>query len=153
MPVNRTLPGMILALSLLALTQTVFALDAIDTQYGPNGIPVYLLKAKVDNGVLSVAIMYDNNLENLLFMERPSLKEIYYIAGSKKYPVLKDANGNWLASPVYGDKLFRGIDEFDIQDGEKIVAWFKFPAPPEGTKSIEISVPGVTPFTADIGQQ
>lgn len=145
---------MIVALSLLAFVQSAFALDAIDTQYGPNGMPVHLLKAKVNNGVLTVSIMYENNTGGYFHMKRPALKEINYVAGSKKYPVLKDANGDWLASPVHGDKLLRKDvgDDFLFGADSKVVVWFKFPAPPEGTTSVEISVPGVSPFTADVGQ-
>jgi hypothetical protein len=115
------------------------------------------MKAKGSNGVLTVSILFDNdndNEANVIF-ERPDLNEVHYVADSKKYPILKDANGDWLASPVHDkDKLFKNrvAQNYSIRKSEKKVAWFKFPAPPEGTSSIEISLPGVSPFTAELGK-
>jgi hypothetical protein len=115
------------------------------------------MKAKVSNGVLTVSILYDNDndTEGRVDIERPDLNEIHYVAGSKKYPVLKDANGDWLASPVHDkDKLLVAnvVKVHSTKKGTKVVVWFKFPAPPEGTTSIEISLPGVSPFTAELGK-
>ena len=142
-------------LTLFFASQSIYALEPIDTQIGQDGMSVHLMKAKVSNGVLTASVLFDNDVGTAVTVVRPDLNEIHYVAGTKKYPVLKDTNGDWLASPVHDEsKLF----EKDSSGGlylskkRKMVAWFKFPAPPEGTTTIEISVPGVTPFTAELVQ-
>lgn len=140
-------------LCLLFAASSVYALEPIDTQIGQDGMSVHLMKAKVNNGVLTVSILLDNDTDGAVSLIRPNINEIHYVAGSKKYPVLKDSNGAWLASPVHDeDNLFEGRHNgaYYLPQKKKVVAWFKLPAPPEGTTSIEISVPGVSPFSADI---
>ena len=147
-------------LALFILAQSAYALNPIDTQVGPDGMSVHLVKVKVGNGVLTASMLYDNDTDSNVYIKRPELKEVHYVAGTKKFPVLKDANGDWLAAPIGKEnKLFRFEShssgrggDFRFNKGAKEVIWFKFPAPPEGTSSVEISVPGVSPFTADITQ-
>ena len=152
---NKNKQKYIVVIFFAFFTQFVYALNSIDTQVGPDGMSVHLMKAKVSNGVLTVSILFDNDTEANVVFERPNLNEVHYVADSKKYPVLKDANGDWLASPVHDeDKLFKNnlAQRYSINKGKKDVVWFKFPAPPEGTTSIEISLPGVSPFTAELGK-
>lgn len=142
-------------LCLFFASQSIYALDPIDTQIGQDGMSVHLMKAKVSNGVLTVSILFDNDSDATVHLIRPDLNEVHYVAGTKKYPVLKDANGAWLASPVHDtDKLFEGEykNNYRLGTKRKLIAWFKFPAPVEDAISIEISVPGVSPFTADLAQ-
>ena len=96
-----------MALGLLMFSQFAYAFDSLDTQIGQEGMSVHLIKLNVGNGVLTASVLFDNDTDKSFYMERPDINEIHYVAGTKKYPVLKDANGDWLASPVHDkDKLY-----------------------------------------------
>ena len=59
-------------------------------------------------------------------------------AGAKKYEVLKDEKGDYIASST---GLFtEGVG------GEGITLWMKFPAPPLETKTATLAVPQIPPF-------
>ena len=95
------------------------------------------------------------------------VSSVFYIADGKRYYVLKDKEGRWLASPVVGDYIAEPMDQEALAERSKQgkippllldqehpvrVLWFKFPAPPEGVHEIEFQVPEVTPFDVELGQ-
>jgi len=53
---------------------------------------------------------------------------------AKKYTVLKDEGGQWMAGPIDRDRLWAKAC------GGKFKMWMKFPAPPAETKSITINM-------------
>ena len=65
-------------------------------------------------------------------------KNVYLIdeANSKKYFLLKDANGEFIYSGDPGDVAPNAIK----------ISWFKFPAPPPEVKQINIVLPDCAPF-------
>ncbi len=161
--------------------------EVMDEQFGPGGSKVELVKAKVRNDVLTIAVRYVHPYETMTAEEQNQLRgknwrreadiksrqipikfkvsSVFYVANGKKYHVLKDKNGNWLASPVVGDYVAEPVDiksvKRHLRKGEvpalildanhpvKIL-WFKFPAPPEGVQGIEFQIPEVAPFDVEI---
>jgi hypothetical protein len=80
----------------------------------------------------------------------PVLAEILYpeayvmdAAAGKKYSVLKDEKGSFIAAlrPGWGDRWSE-----TIQPGQATVIWAKFPAPPLEVKAVTLQIPGVSPF-------
>jgi len=73
------------------------------------------------------------------------LAEVYVMdaAAGKKYSVLKDENGAFIAALTPGWKD-RWYDR--ISPGEEMVLWVKLPAPPPEVKAVTFQVPGVPPF-------
>ena len=78
---------------------------------------------------------------------KPDLKfdEVYLIdtGAGKKFNVLKDEKGNYIASLRSGwnDRWYE-----TLKPGESYVLWMKFPAPPAETKSITLQIPSMPPF-------
>lgn len=149
----------LLALFLLSLSPA-HAAQYIDSQMGENGVDVHVTKARVLNGVLGVTLLYVNNTKTSY---QPGLKlkaeEVFLLAGQKKYQILKDLQTNeWLAAPLVkarlSDKIFLGPTHLSAaskyREGEKKVSWLKFPAPPAGVNTVELLIPGVSPFTFNI---
>jgi hypothetical protein len=144
----------LLLLALIGLLSAVpaMAMEYIDTQIGPDGIDVHLVKAKVLGDVLTMSIVYDNTTTSSVQILPYDISEVYVVAGQKKYPVLKDLGSNeWLAAPHVGDKIVDPTStytdkHFTLFKKQKQVVWFKFPAPPADVKEVEFQVPGVSPF-------
>ena len=69
-------------------------------------------------------------------------------ATAKKYSVLKDQSGNYMASPLRTDqgKQLININIPSFKD-TPVAVWFKFPAPPVDTKTISITIPEVGSYT------
>jgi hypothetical protein len=72
-------------------------------------------------------------------------KEAYLIdtGGGKKYEVLKDEKGDYIASLQSGwnDRWHESL-----HPGDAKIIWMKFPAPPAEVKAITLQVPGIPPF-------
>lgn len=141
----------------MIFTTPAMAADFLDTQYGPDGVEVHLLKASVFNGVLTVAFMVENPTDQKIQMSSMGIDEALYTTQDMKFPVLKDTNGKYLASTITYDEgnvsgfLFavapdKYID-ITIDPGGRKVGWLKFQSPPDDQWPIEVSLPGVTPFT------
>ncbi len=164
---------------MLACTGTVMAKKVLDEQFGPGGSRVELVKAKIRNNVLTLAVRYTHPAEVLkLDGKHPSMDlrvrnipikfkvgSVFYIADGKRYFVLKDKEGNWLASPVVGDYICEPVDlqalkkqmkknkvpALKLEEDHPVkILWFKFPAPPEGVDEIEFQIPEVSPFDVEI---
>ncbi len=141
-----------LMVALFLLPGEVFAgPSALQTQYGPDGLELDLLSAKVSGNVLSVSMMLRNPNEKGYPGVTFALEEVNYIDNvkSQKYSVLKDEKGKWLAAPLA--ELARGNEKLfgtsvTVGPGKRTVFWYKFPAPPEGVTKIEINIPEFSPF-------
>jgi len=141
---------------LLASAGPSFADDFLDTQYGPHGWEVHLLRASVANDVLTVAFMIENTGSSAEYMASMDVTEVAYTTSDEKFPVLIDANGQYLAStityaPNEDGSLFRAPDidqnEIYLSKEERQVGWVKFEAPEDADWPIDLSLPGVSPFT------
>ena len=185
---KRRLSIAVFIMAVILLSGIAMAQNVIDEQFGPSGSKVELVKAKVRNGVLTLAVRYIHPWELTTEEERDKLRKfdsgnrmnqirkreipikfkvgsVFYIANSKRYYVLKDEEGNWLASPVVGDYIAEPMDNeavakhlkkgkvpallLDNNHPVKIL-WFKFPVPPEGVNEIEFQIPEVSPFDVEL---
>ncbi|MGH1540405.1 MAG: hypothetical protein ACRBHB_08275 [Arenicella sp.] len=151
----------ILLLSSLIISGYASAANYLDTQYGQDGVEVHLLKAKVTNNVLTVSFMVENTTGEKVDFKSMVIGSVNYTSSDKKYPVLKDAEGKWLASTITYDEswsydsLFTSskspnkLHFIKLADKKKRVGWVKFEAPQEGGWPIEVALPGVSPFTIE----
>ncbi len=182
---NLLLPLILTAALTLLITNTGSCGKILDEQFGPGGSTVQLVKAKIKNGVLTLAVRYIHPWEAMSIEKKQELKDVtavpeiqlrninikfkvqdvFYVADGKKYKVLKDKEGNWLASPVVGDYIAEPIGQRQLKKHLKEgqipalrlsyhhpikVLWFKFPAPPEGVTEIEFQIPEVSPFDVEL---
>jgi len=74
-----------------------------------------------------------------------SYNEVYVmdLAAGKKYEVLKDEKGAYIAA------LRSGYDNRwhqKLAPGESYTLWMKFPAPPPDVKAVTLQLPGLPPF-------
>jgi len=72
-------------------------------------------------------------------------KEVYLmdLAAGKKYEVLKDEKGAYIAALRSGwnDRWYQ-----KLEPGQSFTIWMKFPAPPADVKSVTLQLPGMPPF-------
>lgn len=119
---------------------------ALDTQSGPKGTQVALTKALVRGDILTVELQYTvpPSAESApTFYEK--IEQINYIdeATSKKYGVLKNQEGVYMASPLYPD-----IKEVKISltKAGPVIVILKFPALPASSQTISLSIPEAGSF-------
>ncbi len=138
----------------LTCFSTGIAQTALQTQYGPDGVEVDLMRAKVGGKVLSVVFAFRNTGSSSAEVTY-KIDEVHYIDNteSKKYQVLKDEKGVWLAGPISSFKQYIKnkweifpATHVHLSEGEKKIVWYKFPAPPEGVSSVQINLPEISPF-------
>lgn len=113
---------------------------AIQSQPGPDGSQVDLLKVAVTGDILTVTLRCSGTEK--INSKAFGLKDISVIddATSQRIGVLKDGEGNWLASKVAGNAI---MTECTVKPG---VFWAKFAAPSAGAKTVSINLPEVAPF-------
>jgi len=150
-----------LIISLLLISINSYADNYLDTQFGQDGVEVHLLKVKTSNNVLTISIMIENTTGDKLKFISMVVADANYTSADKKYPVLKDANGKWLASTItYEEKnadgaLFTNKESpfeyhtMKFKKDQKHVGWLKFEAPSDDNWPIELALPGVSPFTIE----
>lgn len=119
---------------------------ALDTQPGPKGTQVALTKALVNGDILTMEVQYSlrpNAESSPTLYEK--VEQVNYIddATSKKYGVLKDQEGTYMASPMFSNNT-----EVRIQTSttSPAIATFKFPAPPAASKTVSLSIPEAGSF-------
>lgn len=112
----------------------------IQSQPGPDGSQVDLLKVAVTGDILTVTLRCSG--PEKYNAETFTLKDISVIddATSQRIAVLKDGEGNWLASRVSGESI---MTDCTVKPG---VFWAKFAAPSAGAKTVSINLPEVAPF-------
>ncbi|MDU0369623.1 hypothetical protein ACFPAF_04390 [Hymenobacter endophyticus] len=123
------------------------ATPALATQPGPKGTQVALTKARVIGDILTVELQAslpataDGNYETV----RADIDQVSYIddATSRKYNVLKDQSGLYMALPLDYSKKSVAADA--RKSGPGIMS-FKFPAPPATSTTISLSLPGMGSF-------
>ncbi len=127
----------------VGIWRMALAAGPIQTQMAMAGdVEVDVVKAAVQEGILTVVLSYRNTGKANAAI-RARLEDTYYIddTDKKKYQVLRDSKNDWIAAPLYANSL-----NFDVGPGEKKAAWFKFPAPAEKVKAVNLVVPGILPF-------
>ncbi|RAK68315.1 hypothetical protein [Hymenobacter edaphi] len=121
---------------------------ALATQPGPKNTQVALTKARVVGDILSVELQYSlpPTAENSATVYE-DIDQVNYIddATSRKYEVLKDQQGKYMASPLsYNDKQFHA----DVRKTGVAIVTLKFPAPPATSQTISLSIPEAGSFDA-----
>ncbi len=123
------------------------AADPVQTQMTLSAdIEVDVIKAKVSDKILTVNMLLRNTTDKRAEF-RGVIDDSHYIVKeeNKKYHVLKDSKGMWLADPLnYGSSS--AWFEVKIPASGKRLLWVRFPAPPENVNSIDLSIQGVLPF-------
>lgn len=125
------------------------AVAALATQPGPDGTQVSLSKARVVGDILNVELQYNlppASNSNAEYMHTP-IDQINYIddATSRKYNILKDQEGAWMAMP--NNNRGKQLD-FTVRKSGPAIVTLKFPAPPATSSTVSLSVPGVGSFDA-----
>lgn len=123
------------------------ATPALATQPGPKGTQIALTKARIIGDIMTVEFQAslpasaDANTERV----RADIDQISYIddATSRKYNVLKDQTGLYMALPLDYSKKSVMVDA--RKSGPGIMS-FKFPAPPATSNTISLSLPGMGSF-------
>ncbi|PIE54231.1 MAG: hypothetical protein CSA35_06710 [Dethiosulfovibrio peptidovorans] len=132
---------MIVFLAISSLAKA--APPVLQTQYGPDGIEVDLIRCKVSDNVLSVAFLVRSTTEKSVSVDF-DIEAVHYLANNKKYHVLKDEKGNWLSGP---QNLRGGGSRIYLESSkDSKIVWYKFPAPPEDVKKIQINSDEIMPF-------
>jgi hypothetical protein len=124
-----------------------YAAEPIQSSFGTDGTLEFdVVKAKVTDNVLTIAIKIRNDSGSGVRFEGV-IDNTYYIvkSESKKYHVLRDSSGKWLADPLkYGANS--AWYDMRINGGGTGLIWMKFPAPPESETTVDLSVHKVVPF-------
>jgi hypothetical protein len=101
-----------------------------------------LYECRRKTGVLTVKVRLKatGKVDEWLYFRETYIMDV---GSGKKYEVLKDSDGNAIAttSPSYKDRI-----TVQIAPGGSFNLWWKFPAPPPETKTITFSMPGAEPF-------
>lgn len=126
------------------------AAAALATQPGPRGSQVALTKARVVGDILSVELQYtlpaSSDVTGSITVYE-DIDQVNYVddATSRKYEVLKDQQGKFMASPLsYNDKQFKA----DVRKSVPALVSFKFPAPPATSQTVSLSIPEAGSFDA-----
>lgn len=118
---------------------------AIQTQAGPEGAQVSLVRAQVTGDVLTVQLSFqlaDERIDSWdLLLDQVSVIDD---TTAQRYGVLRDAEQRWQASPVPSNNA--DVARVAVDEGRPSVAWFKFPAPPATSQTVSINIPQVGPF-------
>ncbi|WP_426162829.1 hypothetical protein [Sandarakinorhabdus sp. DWP1-3-1] len=119
---------------------------ALQSQPGPDGSQVDLLKVAVTGDILTVTMRCSSEDRHNTEMFRIADISVIDDTTSQRLGVLKDNAGNALVS-----KFSKGpqpkYDYMSAQCEQKPgVIWAKFPAPPLTSKTVSINFPEVAPF-------
>jgi hypothetical protein len=121
----------------------------IATRFGPGDLEVDLMRAGVTGDTLAVELRCRNPNKYRSVIIKFPIEQVSVIddATSRRYGVLKDQAGQYLAAPMI-DRSGNPIQSiYSYIGGEsKSVMWFKFPAPPPQAQTVSINIPKIAPF-------
>lgn len=122
--------------------QPMAPMTVIQSQPGPDGSQVDLLKVAVTGDILTVTMRCSS--DKSVNSESFRVADISVIddATSQRISVLKDNQGKPMVSDPNPDGAYMGAD-CETRPG---VIWAKFPAPPATSKTVSINFPEVAPF-------
>ncbi|WP_315760917.1 hypothetical protein [Sphingomonas sp. Y38-1Y] len=116
------------------------AATVIQSQPGPDGSQVDLLKVAVTGDILTVTLRCASSERINTESFRVSDISVIDDATSQRISILKDNEGKWMASKVSGDFM---TADCTAKPG---IIWAKFPAPPATSQTVSINLPEVAPF-------
>jgi hypothetical protein len=111
------------------------ALASTNTNFG--GVVADVTEFRRKGSVLTALVRLRNQGTGIALVDIGFADSYVMDAGSKKYQVLKDEEGAFIASPRVGDGLV---------DGGTRTLWMKFPAPPPELRKATLVLPGMPPF-------
>jgi hypothetical protein len=141
--ITLTFLSLILAAAFLVASPQVIQTQESDKW---DGIEADITSLTVRNSIVTLRFRIRNTSD-----ERQSVgvyfQECYLMdeVNQKKYYVLKDADGNYIAGPVRYNRS-GGYFQQEIDPGKSRGMWMKFPEPADSPETITISVPGFFPF-------
>ncbi len=113
------------------------------------GVVGELIQCSRSGGVLSVKIRFHNTTGAGMgfYALRPNTDydKYYFSAANKKYFILKDTDGTYLAPGFNWDCGMSGVCE-KLGPGQGITWWAKFPAPSADVTKIDLYTPVTPPF-------
>ncbi len=134
-----TLLGLLAACAAAAgLASPATMAEALATGECNNNASVELTDLKRASGVLTAKLVYTATADGANAYVYAGEAYVLDAAGAKKYEVLKDSDGNWLASSNTGHQLYK--------QGDTHKAWYKFPAPPAEVTSVSVTVKDCEPL-------
>jgi hypothetical protein len=135
----------IFMLIFLVLGTILLAQAAIQTQKSDewDGIDVDLTKITFKHSVMTVYFKFRNVGTEKQAVEL-KFGKCYFMdeVNRKKYLLLKDADGTFIAGPIWFSGTFRA----EIEPGKSRNMWMKFPEPTDNPETIIIYIPGVPLF-------
>ena len=115
----------------------------IATRLGSKNHEVDLMRCSVTGDILSVELRYRNVGTSFPTINFPVERvNIIDEATSRRYGVLKDQSGRYMASPLCCKEEIL----LNTSPREYYVMWFKFPAPSAQAQTVSINIPEVAPF-------
>jgi hypothetical protein len=107
-----------------------------------SGVSIELTSVQKTGDMIMVRFKYINTRDKPVRIDQETkqdIRDMYYVdaKNKKKYPIIKDAEGNPLSSNLYG---------LEVGAGETKASWAKFPAPPPDITTISVYLPGAPPF-------
>jgi hypothetical protein len=113
------------------------------------GITGELIQCRRSAGVLSVKIRFHNTtgagMGFYALGPNTSYDKYYLAAANKKYFILKDTDGTYLAPGANWDCGASGVCE-KLGPGQGIIWWAKFPAPSADVTKLDLFTPVTPPF-------
>jgi len=147
----------ILFISTLLFASSAYSADYLDTQFGDNGLEVHIMKVSINKNIMTIVFAAENTGEDDAEFSSFPVRQVYFSTSDRKYPVIKDTEGLWLASTIaysntdidlFSHKLNASeYYTFTIKPNGKKVGWMKFEAPQDGDWPLDLTLPGITPFT------
>ena len=139
-----TVQSLVITFLLTLLANSVcFATAPLQTQFGPDGVEVDVMKVKSNDKNLIVVFKFrSTGGRELDFESDHRLISFLDDTETKKYHVLRDSKGEFLTSN-YPENVFLKVK--GGRDGSVIV-WYKFPLPPDSVKKITLYIPDFSPF-------
>jgi hypothetical protein len=113
------------------------------------GVVGELIQCRRSDGVLSVKIRFHNTtgtpVSFYVLGTNVSYERFYLAAASKKYFILKDSDGTYLAPGADYSCGMPGVCE-KLPAGQSNTWWAKFPAPSADVKKLDLFTPVTPPF-------
>jgi len=123
------------------------AIQSQDTS--TSGVTGELIQCRRSGGVLSVKIRFHNTtgagIGFYALGPNTSYDKYYLAATNKKYFILKDTDGTYLAPGFNWDCGMSGVCE-KLGPGQSITWWAKFPAPSADVTKLDLFTPVTPPF-------
>jgi len=120
----------------------------LSTQAGPSGTQISLTKARVVGDILNIELQFAiPPATTTAVYTHAEIDQINYIddATSRKYNVLKDQQGQYMALPLNSNGK---ILDITVRKAQPAIVTLKFPAPPATSPTVSLSIPGASSFDA-----